>query len=167
MTEPSRQPRTDTTALSGNGTAPPPSEPRYCAYCGREIDRSAAGIERFGEPFCSEVHVETFVTGVRAARVQAAATLEAAQAGTGVGDQPAAAPAGWNWKRFAKMAACCGLPMLALVVLAGGGGALLGAAGAVLPLLAALACPLGMFFAMRGMMRIRPREGAKGQGEEK
>ena len=166
MTESSRQPKT-TAALSGNGAAAPPSEPRYCAYCGRETDRRAAAIERFGEPFCSAAHAETFVTGVRVARVQASAALESAQAGAGARDQPAVAPTGWNWKRFAKMAACCGLPMLALVVLAGGGGALLGAAGAVLPLLAVLACPLGMFFAMRGMMRTTPREGAKGQGEEK
>ncbi|MGH7419574.1 MAG: DUF2933 domain-containing protein [Candidatus Rokuibacteriota bacterium] len=49
------------------------------------------------------------------------------------------------------MGACCGLPLLALVFLAGGGGALLGAGAAVLPLLAVLACPLGMFFMMRAM----------------
>jgi hypothetical protein len=49
------------------------------------------------------------------------------------------------------MAACCGLPLLVLVLLAGGGGALLGAGAAVLPLLAVLACPLGMLFMMRAM----------------
>ncbi len=166
MTEPARPSKT-TAALSGNGAAAPLSEHRYCAYCGRELDRSAAEIERFGEPFCSDAHAEAFVSGVRAARVQASATLEPAQAGAGVGDQPSAEPAAWNWKRLAKMAVCCGAPMLALVVLAGGGGALLGAAGSVLPLLIALACPLGMFFAMRGMMKATPRAEGKGPGEEK
>jgi hypothetical protein len=71
---------------------------------------------------------------------------------------PAAKPG--QGKMALKMAACCGLPMLALVVLAGGGAALLGAAGAVFPLLAALACPLGMFFMMRGMMK-------KGKGDNR
>jgi hypothetical protein len=60
------------------------------------------------------------------------------------------------------MAACCGAPLLALVLLAGGGGALLGAAGAALPLLLALACPLGMFFMMRAMMG--GRQGHKPDG---
>jgi hypothetical protein len=166
MTEPSQQPKTDTVAVSGNGAAAP-AESRYCGYCGEALDHRAAAIERFGEPFCSDAHAQAFVTGVRAARVQAAVPLEAAQTGAGAGGQPTAAPAGWNLKRFAKLAACCGLPMLALVVLAGGAGALVGAAGAALPLLAALACPVGMFFAMRGMMRTPPREWPKGPGEEK
>ena len=67
--------------------------------------------------------------------------------------QPAPAAPSGQWKTALKMAACCGLPILALVVLAGGGGVLLGAAGDALPLLAALACPLAMFFMMRGMMK--------------
>ncbi|MGH7417424.1 MAG: DUF2933 domain-containing protein, partial [Candidatus Rokuibacteriota bacterium] len=57
----------------------------------------------------------------------------------------------WSLGRLLKLGACGGLPILALVFLAGGGGALLGAGAAVLPVLALLACPLGMFFMMRGM----------------
>jgi hypothetical protein len=65
--------------------------------------------------------------------------------------QPGAKSSGW--KQYLKLGFCCGAPLLALIVLAGGGGALLGAAGAVLPLLAFLACPLAMYFMMRGMSR--------------
>lgn len=143
---------------TGNGrpAAAQAGPARYCGYCGMEID-GAGSPERFGELFCSEVHAEEFVKGVRTARVQAAATPETAL--TPRADQAAAEPpAGgtakpWTWKTALKMAACCGAPLLALVLLAGGGGALLGAAGAALPLLLALACPLGMFFMMRAMMK--------------
>jgi hypothetical protein len=41
--------------------------------------------------------------------------------------------------------------LLAVVFLAGGVGALIGAGAAVLQLLAVLECPLGMFFMMRAM----------------
>lgn len=139
-------------AISGNGAGP--ATPRFCAFCGQEIAHLAQAPERFGEMFCAEGHAEEFASGVRAARVQAAAAAEAVAVtklettGTPVA---AAKPAGW--KMALKMAACCGLPILALVLLAGGGGALFGAAGAALPLLAVLACPLGMFFMMRAMMK--------------
>lgn len=139
----------------GRPAADSAGPPRYCGYCGAEI-HGAEAPQRFGEPFCSEAHAEEFVTGVRAARVQAAAAPETVV--TPRADQHAAErPAGgttkpWNWKTALKMAACCGAPLLALVLLAGGGGALLGAAGAALPLLLVLACPLGMFFMMRAMM---------------
>jgi hypothetical protein len=166
MTESSERPRTDAAAVSVNGAALVPSAPPYCGQCGTEITPHAPRIERFGEPFCSDAHAEAFVAGVRTARAQAASTRETAPAGTTTADQPAATPAGWNWKSFAKMAACCGLPVLALVVL-GGGAALLGAAGAAAPLLTALACPLAMFFLMRGMTRPTPRDQGRGSGEEK
>jgi hypothetical protein len=80
--------------------------------------------------------------------------------------QPAGAAKPSSWKMALKRAACCGVPMLALVVLAGGGGALLGAAGAVLPLLLFLACPLGMFFMMRGMAKTGQDGRDKGDGGE-
>lgn len=147
--------------MSGNGAGP--AAPRYCASCGHAVVQSAPP-ERFGEVFCSETHAEEFVAGVRKARVataaavaQVAPTADVAPPAPGGGTEAMATepapvkPAGW--RMALKMAACCGIPMLALVVLAGGGGALLGAAGAVLPLLALLACPLGMFFMMRGMMK--------------
>ncbi len=153
--EPSSERKAGDIAISGNGAAAEPAAaPLYCGYCGGEVDRRAAPIERFGELFCSDGHADEFVKGVRAARVQAAATAEVAPAVTpDVQAQPGAAPKPWNWKHALKMAACCGAPLLALVLLAGGGGALLGAAGAALPLLLVLACPLGMFFMMRGMMK--------------
>lgn len=151
MSQASERPKTDV-AISGDGAGP--TAPRYCAYCGHEVIPLMPAPERFGEVFCSEGHGKEFASGVRAARVQAAAAVDAVTvAKPEGGGQPAPAAKPGQWKMALKMAACCGLPMLALVVLAGGGGALLGAAGAVLPLLAALACPLGMFFMMRAMMK--------------
>jgi hypothetical protein len=123
---------------------------------------------RFGEPFCSEAHAEAFVGEVRASRAEVAAHRPAGEAPGAPGDT-GAAPQGqgrWDLKRWLKLGACCGLPLLALVVLAGGGGALLGGAAALLPTLALLACPLGMFFMMRAMRR--EGGGAEhGQGDSK
>jgi hypothetical protein len=121
----------------------------YCTYCGADLDQRSDTPTRFGEPFCGEAHAEAFVQEARAARVESMAgagqiTADMAPAGR-------RASSGWDLKRTLKMAACCGLPLLALVFLVGGGGALLGAGAAVLPLLAVLACPLGMFFMMRAM----------------
>jgi len=59
-----------------------------------------------------------------------------------------------NWKRYLKYGVCCGAPILALVVLAGGGGAELGAAQGLLPIAAAVACPLVMYFMMRSMSHV-------------
>jgi hypothetical protein len=161
MGDPAPTAKTGDRTMSGNGSGPPPAEPRYCAYCGHEVSHPTAAPERFGEAFCSEDHAEEFASGVRAARVQAAAAADAVTVATPeVGEKPAPAATPAQWKMALKMAACCGLPLLALVVLAGGGGVLLGAVGAVLPLLAALACPLAMFFMMRAMMK-------GGQGDER
>lgn len=151
MSQASERPKADV-AISGDGAGP--TAPRYCAYCGHEVIPLMPAAERFGEVFCSEGHATEFASGVRAARVQAAATADVVtMVKPEVAGQPAPAAKPGHGKMALKMAACCGLPMLALAVLAGGGGALLGAAGAVLPLLAMLACPLGMFFMMRGMMK--------------
>jgi hypothetical protein len=151
MTQAPGKPKIDV-VISPNGSGP--ATPRYCAFCGQEIAHLAQTPERFGEVFCSEEHAEEFAGGVRAARVQAAATADAVAVTKPEAEgppAPAAKPAGW--KMALKMAVCCGLPILALVVLAGGGGAVLGAGAAVLPLLATLACPLAMFFMMRAMMK--------------
>ena len=157
MTEPSREKSATNLRISENGK--PGDEAhvaRYCAFCGEVVNGEPP--ERFGEVFCSEGHAEEFVQGVRAARARAAA-MTAVEAGPAQPGQDAgpvtASPAQPNWKHLLKMAACCGVPLLALVVLAGGGGALLGAAGSFLPLLAFLACPLGMYFMMRGMSKGR------------
>lgn len=120
----------------------------YCTYCGVDLDQGSDTPTRFGERFCGEAHAEAFVQEARAARVESMAgdgqiTADGAPAGRRASSR-------WDLKRTLKMAACCGLPLLALVFLVGGG-ALLGAGAAVLPLLAVLACPLGMFFMMRAM----------------
>ena len=72
---------------------------------------------------------------------------------SGAPESTQAAPTKWSLKRLLGLGACCAAPLLGGVALAGGGGALLGAAGAILPFLAALACPLGMYFMMRSMSK--------------
>ncbi|MBI3105581.1 MAG: DUF2933 domain-containing protein [Candidatus Rokubacteria bacterium] len=167
MTESSR----DRSSREGNGqhialsvvpvasrNGPPPlqaaGQARYCAFCGAEVGQEGAP-ERFGEIFCSDAHAEEFVTGVRAVRGEGAVAggAEIQRTGETAPEQPTGAAKPWDWKMALKMAACCGAPVLALVVLAGGGGALLGAAGSLLPVLAFLACPIGMYFMMRGMSK--------------
>lgn len=93
-------------------------------------------------------HAEEYAQEARVVKVERGARDEQATDGAPARRQ---ASSGWDLKRALKMAACCGLPLLAVVFLAGGGGALLGAGAAVLPLLAVLACPLGMFFMMRAL----------------
>ena len=155
------------TPQDGAGTSEAGAAERYCALCGQQTSTSGPAIERFGEPFCSEAHAEDFVKAVRTARVQITAatpeTTEIARAESSA----EAAPKPQSWKGPLKMAICCGAPMLALVVLAGGGGALLGAAGGLLPVLAALACPLAMLFMMRGMFKTGDKEKAGDKGGEK
>ncbi len=128
----------------------------YCAYCGTDLDRAAEVPRRFGEPFCSDAHADAFVQEARAARIESAPS---AGQPADVAPSRGQATSGWGLKRTLKMAACCGLPFLAIVLLAGGGGAMLGAGVAVLPYLATLACPLGMFFMMRGMQAHGSGEG--------
>lgn len=68
-------------------------------------------------------------------------------------------------KGLLGMAACCGAPIAAGLLLASFGGYLgsVGtAAGAALPYLALLACPLGMYFMMRFMMRPEPTAAPQG-----
>jgi hypothetical protein len=128
----------------------------YCGFCGIDVDASSAVARRFGTAFCGDAHAEAFVSEVRAARTQAVALTQPGAAHDRApaegADQPQkSGPQGWDLKRALKMAACCGLPILAVVFLAGGGGVLLGAGAAILPVLALLACPLGMLFMMWGM----------------
>lgn len=142
------------------------STSRYCAFCGAEIGIEGSVPERFGEAFCSDAHAEEFVRGVRAARVAAAIPADGTPEAAASTAPPAAATR-WSLKQYLKVGACCGLPLLALVVLAGGGGVLLGAAGAALPLLALLACPLAMFFMMRGMAKTGQADRGKRPEDEK
>ena len=156
-----------TTPQNGAGAGDTKPGERYCAFCGEAANVQGLATERFGEPFCSEGHAEEFVKAVRTARVQIAAaspgTTEIARAESSAED----APKPPSWKGLLKMGLCCGAPLLVLVVLAGGGGAVLGAAGALLPALAMLACPLGMYFMMRSMSKRGDHENSKDKGGER
>jgi hypothetical protein len=148
-----------------------PDTVRYCAYCGHPIADDVSAPERFGEPFCSESHAEEFAAGVRAARTEAAARRDDIQA-PAAGMACAMPPLGQRgWRNYFKPAACWGAPvllLLAIPLLWSGGW---GTAGRSLLSVLALACPLGMYFMMRGMTGIqhgsdpRPPHGAKGRGD--
>jgi hypothetical protein len=134
----------------------------YCASCGAAVDTTRSVPRRFGESFCSEAHAETFVTEARAARLAVAARAagEAGDTEAAGGLSEKSGARRWDLKRALKMAVCLGAPLIAVAFLVGGGGALLGAGAAVFPYVALLACPLSMFFMMRGMQGH-----AKGDGE--
>ena len=138
-----------------DGAAAPDAKPaeRYCALCGQDATTSGPVVERFGEAFCSDAHAEEFVSAVRAARVQTAARAVTAVERSGAPAE--AAPGQRDWKAYLGKALCWGAPLLVVaVVLAGGTGAVVGAAGSIFPLLAVLACPLGMYFMMRSMSKM-------------
>ena len=140
-----------------------PTAPSHCGYCGRPITEAIAASQRFGEHFCSEKHADEFATGVRAARIDAAARR------VDVDDRPATAcpvpPAGQQgWQSRLKRAACWGAPLLLLLAIplfwAGGWAA---AGGSLLSVLALLACPLGMYFMMRSMSGMQQSRDAPAQ----
>ena len=140
-----------------------PAAPSHCGYCGRPITEDIAGSQRFGERFCSETHADEFATGVRAARIDAAARR------VDVDDRPTTAcsvlPAGQQgWRSRLKRAACWSAPLLLLLAIplfwAGGWAA---AGGSLLSVLALLACPLGMYFMMRGMTSMNHQNPADAQ----
>jgi hypothetical protein len=151
-----------------NGTGAPDAKPteRYCARCGQPAGPGDAALERFGEAFCSDAHAQEFVQAVRIARVQAAAGAQTAVEGPAA---PAdAAPPRRDWKASLGKALCWGAPLLIVaVLLAGGTGALVGAAGAALPFLAALACPVGMYFMMRSMSKTGDHGDSKDTGRDR
>jgi hypothetical protein len=138
----------------------------YCPTCGIEV--SSPADTRFGEVFCSPGHAEAFVEKVQVARAQAAAhALEA----SGIAQPPqtlaVSAPGRRDWKGHVKMGACIGAPVLALVFLVGGGGAVLGWAGALVPVLAFLACPLAMYFLMRSMTKTGHPGDQQNRGQDR
>jgi len=120
--------------------------------------------ERFGEPFCSEKHADEFVAEVRAARAEAAARGGTAEGAVG-GSSPAAtcgfSQAGQHgWTSYLKRAACWAAPLLLLLAVPlvwSGGWAATG--GSLLSVLALLACPVSMYFMMRGMMGMQRPSG--------
>ena len=156
-----KEPKTQ--AAEGNSGAPAKVEAaeHYCPICGR--DAADPALFRFGEYFCSEAHVAEFSGEVRG---RGGATAEAAQRVTRAAATPSAPKKGGTWSLL-KMGACCGggLVLLALIPLvAGSGGAFAAVGSSVLTLAALLACPLGMYFMMRGMKRMDHREKEPGAG---
>ena len=132
--------------------------PNHCAYCGHTLGDQTTS-ERFGERCCSEAHAEEFVAGVRTARLGAAARSET---GRDPGAVNHAGACGLppreqrTWGDYVKRGACWAAPLLfilALPLIWSGGWAATG--GSLLSVLALLACPLGMYFMMRGMMNIQ------------
>lgn len=142
-------------AENGAGATARPAK-RFCASCGTSLDERTPAITRFGEPFCSEAHAETFVAGVRAARVRAVASAPATDAAHGedqasTDTQPTGtAPRIWTdrLKKWGCWVAPLGL-LLALPLVSSGGTA--ATAGSVLGFLVLVACPLAMFLMMRSM----------------
>jgi len=142
-----------------DGTAARGAKPgeRYCAFCGDAANIHGSATERFGEAFCSEGHAEEFVKAVGAARVRAAAAATSTEVQP-FGGAAEGALKQRDWKAYVGKALCWGAPLVALVFVLGGGGVVFGAAGALLPYLALLACPLGMYFAMRSMSSAGDRK---------
>jgi len=138
----------------------------YCPICGQ--DAADPALFRFGEYFCSEAHVAEFAAEVRA---QGAVPAEAARGLTPAAATAGAPKKGGTWSLL-KMGACCGggLLLLALIPLvAGTGGAFAAVGSSILSIAALLACPLGMYFMMRGMKRMdhggkEPGAGKPGTG---
>jgi hypothetical protein len=133
--------------------------PFHCGYCGHHIATAGAAPQRFGEHFCSEQHADQFATGVRAARIEAAARHADGDADAAM---HCAVPAGrQDWRARVKRAACWGAPVLLLLAMpllwAGGWSA---AGGSLLSVVALLACPVGMYFMMRGMAGMQQTPGA-------
>ena len=120
-----------------------------CAQCGVAISAADPIIERFGERFCSGAHAEQFAEGVRASRIVEVARREPSAAACQL---PLGGPA--SWKERLKRSACWAAPLLVLLAipLFWSGSALAAVGGSALSVLAALACPLGMYFMMRAMM---------------
>lgn len=136
----------------------------YCHICGK--DAADPSLKRFGEYFCSEAHVAEYTQEVRV-KPGAEPTAAVAVAGKegsppqAIGTAEAKAPQKkGGLGAMVKMAACCGgmillLPALGLV----SAGGIAAVAGSALSVAAALACPLGMYFMMRAMMK-RERGGS-------
>jgi hypothetical protein len=131
---------------------------KHCAYCGLSLD-TAVSPERFGERFCSDAHAEQFAIGVRAARMEMAARATPSPAGQPPHAASACAlPAAGQrrWTDYAKRAACWGAPLLVLLALplvwSGGWAA---AGGSLLSVAGLLACPIAMYFMMRGMATMQ------------
>lgn len=79
-------------------------------------------------------------------------------------DKPTRAGGG-GAKGMWKMAICCGGPLVAIALLSGLGISVGSLLGATLPLLLALACPLGMGWMMWSMMKQQSKQGKATQAD--
>src|SRR5260370_24286242 len=137
-------------------TTTSPDVATHCAYCGRLIATEADAPERFGERFCWRAHGEDFVAGVRGARMAKAAHAEdraAIEVGKACALTTSSQP---RWRDSVKRGICWAAPLLALIAIPlvwTGGWATTG--GSLLTLLALLACPLGLYLMMRGLLTIQ------------
>ena len=140
------------------------SQAGFCAHCGHPVPPDQPRIERFGQPFCSDVHAEDFTVGVRAARMTEAAARP--PAATSCSIMP---PAGQRtWTDSLKRSACWGAPLLLLLALPlmWSGSSVAAAGGSLLSVVALLACPLGMFFMIRAMAGMNKPQQASRRHEE-
>lgn len=131
----------------------------YCPICGK--DAADPSLKRFGDYFCSEEHVAEYAREVRSKQAAEATAIASVAGADAIASQttgtlePGQAPQKKGGiSGFWKMAACCGgmlllLPALGLV----SAGGLAAVAGSALSVAALLACPIGMYFMMRGMMK--------------
>ncbi len=151
------------------GASSPPSPDgrgqAYCPICGREGD---PGLRRFGHIFCSEAHVAQYASE-RTVQAEPAASRPTAVEATDPGNQGAKGMAcGIGTKGgLRKMGWCLagGVGLLIAIPLIASGG-LAATAGSLLSVVAFLACPIGMYFMMRGMMKTN-QTNQKGGPDEK
>jgi len=141
----------------------------YCPICGK--DAPDPSLKRFGEHFCSEAHVAEYTRELRAKQAAEPTAAAAVAVGKASTPQETGTTEGQAQQKkggisgLLKMAGCCGgmlllLPALGLVNLGG----LAAVGGSLLSIVAVLACPIGMYFMMRGMMKPK-QHGGQGQSD--
>ena len=139
----------------------------YCPICGQDGDLT---LKRFGQLFCSEVHVEQYASERRANAdlTEAAPAALATTKQEGKENAPAMACGIGTKGGLRKMGWCIagGVGLLVALPLIASGG-LAAAAGSVLSVAAFLACPIGMYFMMRGMMKTNQKGNPDDKAEGK
>lgn len=138
----------------------------YCSVCGRDGDPA---LKRFGQLFCSEAHVAQYASERQAQADLVETSLTAVDAKNKGNEGTQAMSCGIGTKGgLRKMGWCLagGVGLLVAIPLIASGG-LAAAAGSVLSIAAVLACPIGMYFMMRGMRKMGHQEQPKDKGEGK
>ncbi len=138
----------------------------YCPICGRDRNPS---LNRFGHFFCSEAHVAQYANE-RLAKTDSVAPASPAVAAKDQREELASAPCcGMGTKGGLKKMGWClagGLGLLIAIPLIASGG-LAATAGSLLSVAAFLACPIGMYFMMRAMMKGQHSEPPDKKGGER